>query len=178
MLFHIEKGRSVFLATSTTSLLKNMGVRGYQSSKTLWIILSNAAEKSSNWLWIKGKGNNSAASWRQEGIDLRRVYLGCQVSPLSPLEKLWAFQCNVNKRGSQPDDPDDEPTFTSPVALPTCQCTTEIKLNPFSFNFPHNLSGPSQVESLNLRITHELDSLRGIGKLHRDKLVIRQHVAT
>lgn len=35
MLFHIEKGRSVFLATSTTSLLKNMGVRGYQSSKTL-----------------------------------------------------------------------------------------------------------------------------------------------
>lgn len=90
---------------------------------------------------------------------------GCQVSPLSPLEKLWAFQCNVNKRGSQPDDPDDEPTFTSPVALPTYQCTTEIKLNPFSFNFPHNLSGPSQVESLNLRITHELDSLRGIGKL-------------
>lgn len=111
-------------------------------------------------------------------MDQRGANLGCQVTPLSPLETSWAYQCNVNKRGSPPDDPDDEPTFTSPATLPTCQFTTEIKLNPISLNSPHTLSGSLQVESLHLRITHEIDSLRGTGKLHRDKLVIRQHVAT
>ena len=56
----VEVGCRGFVASSTTKLLKRMGVRGqalYKAIKSL----SEAAERSSNWLWIKRKDPNWAA---------------------------------------------------------------------------------------------------------------------
>lgn len=66
-------------------------------------------------LWIKRKDSNWAVRWEQEGIELRRVYLGRQVSLLSPLETFWAYQWNVKKE--EPDNQDDVPTlpYTTPI---------------------------------------------------------------
>ena len=49
-----------FVATSTTKLLKGMGVRG-QAFRQAVKSLSNAAERSSSWLWIKRQDPNWAA---------------------------------------------------------------------------------------------------------------------
>ena len=60
LIFPVEVGSRGYVATSTTSLLKKMGVRGRSLQQAIKAV-SNAAEKSSNWLWIKRKDNNWAA---------------------------------------------------------------------------------------------------------------------
>ncbi|KAJ8352263.1 hypothetical protein SKAU_G00237390 [Synaphobranchus kaupii] len=59
-IFPVEVGCRGFVATSTIVLLKKMGVRGRSLQQAIKS-LSNAAEKSSNWLWIKRKDKNWAA---------------------------------------------------------------------------------------------------------------------
>ena len=56
----VEVGCRGFVATSTTKLLKRMGVRGQAFRKAVKS-LSEAAERSSSWLWIKRKDPNWAA---------------------------------------------------------------------------------------------------------------------
>ena len=56
----VEVGCRGFVATSTTKLLKGMGVRG-QAFPQAVKSLSEAAERSSRWLWIKRKDPNWAA---------------------------------------------------------------------------------------------------------------------
>lgn len=53
-IFQIEVGYRGFVETSTTSLLKKTGVKGRSLQQAIKSI-SSAAEKSSNWLWIKRK---------------------------------------------------------------------------------------------------------------------------
>lgn len=60
LIFPVEVGSRGYVATSTTSLLKKMGVRGRSLQQAIKSV-SNAAEKSSHWLWIKRKDNNWAA---------------------------------------------------------------------------------------------------------------------
>ena len=56
----VEVGCRGFVATSTTRLLKGMGVRG-QAFRRAVKSLSEAAERSSRWLWIKRKDPNWTA---------------------------------------------------------------------------------------------------------------------
>ncbi|KAJ8389643.1 hypothetical protein AAFF_G00118800 [Aldrovandia affinis] len=56
----VEVGCRGFVATSTTKLLKGMGVRG-QAFRQAVKSMSEAAEQSSSWLWIKRKDPNWAA---------------------------------------------------------------------------------------------------------------------
>ena len=56
----VEVGCRGFVATSTTKLLKGMGVRGQASRKAIRS-LTEAAERRSSWLWIKRKDPNWAA---------------------------------------------------------------------------------------------------------------------
>ena len=56
----VEVGCRGFVATSTTKLLKGMGVRG-QTFRRAVKSLSEAAERSSRWLWIKRKDPTWAA---------------------------------------------------------------------------------------------------------------------
>uniref|UniRef100_A0A3B1JD36 Reverse transcriptase domain-containing protein n=1 Tax=Astyanax mexicanus TaxID=7994 RepID=A0A3B1JD36_ASTMX len=56
----IEVGCRGFVATSTTKLLKVMGVRG-QAFQQAAKAISGAAERSSNWIWMKRKDCNWAA---------------------------------------------------------------------------------------------------------------------
>ena len=58
--FPVEVGCRGFVATSTTKLLKGMGVRG-QAFQQAVKSLSEAAERSSRWLWIKRKDPTWAA---------------------------------------------------------------------------------------------------------------------
>ena len=60
LIFPVEVGSRGYVATSTTSLLRKMGVRGRSLQQAIKAV-SNAAEKSSNWLWIKRKDCNWAA---------------------------------------------------------------------------------------------------------------------
>ena len=59
LIFPVEVGCWGFVTTSTTSLLKKMGVRGRSLQQAI-NALSNTAEKSSNWLCIKRKDNWAA----------------------------------------------------------------------------------------------------------------------
>ena len=56
----VEVGCRGFVASSKTKLLKRMGVRGQALRKAIKS-LSEAAERSSNWLWIMRKDPNWAA---------------------------------------------------------------------------------------------------------------------
>ena len=56
----VEVGCRGFVATSTTKLLKMMGVRGQVFRKAV-MSLSEAAERSSSWLWMKRKDPNWTA---------------------------------------------------------------------------------------------------------------------
>ncbi|KAJ8362447.1 hypothetical protein AAFF_G00373990 [Aldrovandia affinis] len=56
----VEVGCRGFVATSTTKLLKGMGVRG-QAFRQAVKSMSEAAERSISWLWIKRKDPNWAA---------------------------------------------------------------------------------------------------------------------
>ena len=56
----VEVGCRGFVATSTTKLLKRLGVRG-QAFRRAIKSLSEAAERSSRWIWIKRKDLNWAA---------------------------------------------------------------------------------------------------------------------
>ena len=60
LIFPVEVGSRGYVATSTTRLLKKMGLRGRSLQQAIKSV-SQAAEKSSNWLWIKRKDNNWAA---------------------------------------------------------------------------------------------------------------------
>ena len=62
-LLPVEVGCRGFVATSTTRLLKTMGVRG-QAFRQAVKSLSEAAERSSNWLWLKRKDPNWAVRCR------------------------------------------------------------------------------------------------------------------
>ncbi|KAI2648768.1 Homeobox protein ceh-38 [Labeo rohita] len=70
-----------FVAMVTARLLKGLGVRGLALRQAVRS-LSEAAERSSNWLWLKGKDPKWA----------RGAHLGFQVLLLSPLEVSWACQ--------------------------------------------------------------------------------------
>lgn len=59
-IFPVEEGCRGFVTTSTTSLLRKIGVRGRSLQQAIKS-LSNAAERSSNWLWIEWKDINWAA---------------------------------------------------------------------------------------------------------------------
>ncbi len=59
-IFPVEVGCRGFVATSTTSLLRKIGVKGRSLQQAIKSI-SSAAEKSSNWLWIKRKDSIWAA---------------------------------------------------------------------------------------------------------------------
>lgn len=59
-IFPIEVRCRGFVAKSMTSLLKKMGVRDRAFQQAI-NSLSSGVEKSSNWIWIKKKGNNWAA---------------------------------------------------------------------------------------------------------------------
>ncbi len=61
-LLPVEVGCRGFVATATTRLLKGLGVRG-QALQQAITSLSEAAERSSNWLWIKRKDPKWAAKW-------------------------------------------------------------------------------------------------------------------
>ena len=50
----VEVGCRGFVATSTTKLLKSMGIRG-QALRQAVKLLAEAAERGSNWLWMKRK---------------------------------------------------------------------------------------------------------------------------
>ncbi len=59
-LLPVEVGCRGFVAMATTRLLKGLGVRG-QALQQAIRLLSEAAERSSNWLWIKKKDPKWAA---------------------------------------------------------------------------------------------------------------------
>ncbi len=59
-LLPVEVGSRGFVAMATTRLLKGLGVRG-QALQQAISLLSEAAERSSNWLWIKRKDPKWAA---------------------------------------------------------------------------------------------------------------------
>ncbi len=61
-LLPVEVGSRGFVAMATTRLLKGLGVRG-QALQQAISLLSEAAERSSNWLWIKRKDPKWAARW-------------------------------------------------------------------------------------------------------------------
>ncbi len=58
-IYPVEVGCRGFVAASTISLLRKMGVRGCSLQQAIKTV-SSAAERSSNWLWIK-RNNNSWA---------------------------------------------------------------------------------------------------------------------
>ena len=58
--FPVEVGCRGFVAKTTTRLLKRMGVKG-QAFRQAVKSLSEAAERSSNWLWIKRKDSSWAS---------------------------------------------------------------------------------------------------------------------
>jgi hypothetical protein len=62
----VEVGCRGFVATSITRLLKGVGVRGQAFRKAIRS-LSEAAERSSRWIWIKRKDTNWAAKNNKEG---------------------------------------------------------------------------------------------------------------
>ena len=55
-IFPVQVGCRGFIATSTTSLLRKVGVKGRSLQQAIKAI-SAAAEKSSNWLWIRRNDN-------------------------------------------------------------------------------------------------------------------------
>ena len=63
MLLPVEVGCRGFVATSRTRLLETLGVRG-QAFRQAVKSLSEAAEQSSNWLWLKRKDPNWAVRCR------------------------------------------------------------------------------------------------------------------
>ncbi len=61
-LLPVEVGCRGFVAMATTRLLKGLGVRG-QALRQYIRSLSEAAERSCNWLWLKRKDPKWAAKW-------------------------------------------------------------------------------------------------------------------
>lgn len=95
----VEVGCRGVVRKSTTRLPRDLGIRG-QALRHAIKSLSNSAEQSSHWLWLKRRDSTWAAKQQQE--QQRGSHLGRQVVPMGPLEVSGAS--HTDDGGCPPDD--------------------------------------------------------------------------